>query len=291
MDKYIKNLTPYFFLFLLLFGIVILYQGPDQKTKDVSLNELVNQINNDQVDTITVEANKLAIVLRDKTKEKASKENESSLTETLTNYGVNNEKLAAVNITVKEPSGFAFWLTALLPFLLPFILIALFIWYMLRQAGKGNSQALSFGMSKARLLDPEDKKRRITFKDIAGSVEAKTELEEVVDFLKQPKKFLDMGAKIPKGVLLLGSPGTGKTLMAKAVAGEAGVPFSTSVVLSLWKCLWVLEQVVSETSLNKLKKVLRLLFLSMKLMLLDDIEALDLVAVMMKENKLLIKFS
>ena len=96
---------------------------------------------------------------------------------------------------------------------------------MMRQAQRGNSQALSFGMSKARILDPKDKRKRITFKDIAGAIEAKQELEEIVEFLKHPKKFLAMGAKIPKGVLLLGPPGTGKTLMAKAVAGEAGVPF------------------------------------------------------------------
>jgi len=96
---------------------------------------------------------------------------------------------------------------------------------MLHQAQRGNAQALSFGTSRARMIDPKDKKKRTLFSDVAGAEETKMELEEIVDFLKHPKKFLSMGAKIPKGVLLLGPPGTGKTLMAKAVAGEAGVPF------------------------------------------------------------------
>src|SRR3989344_2788806 len=112
--------------------------------------------------------------------------------------------------------------TLILLFLLIFILIGAFIWFMMRRAQRGNAQALSFGTSRARMTDPKDKKKRTTFADVAGAQETKMELEEVVDFLKHPKKFLAMGAKIPKGVLLLGPPGTGKTLMAKAGAGEAG---------------------------------------------------------------------
>ncbi len=225
MEKILKNLSTLILLFLLISGIIILYQSPDTKPAQVSLSELVAEINQDQVKTITIRNNALEIELQDGNKQKASKESESSLTETLANYGIDKEKLGKVSITIKEESGAGFWLATILPFLLPFILIAAFIWFMMRQAQRGNAQALSFGTSRARMLDPKDKKKRTTFTDVAGAKETKTELEEVVDFLKHPKKFLNMGAKIPKGVLLLGPPGTGKTLMAKAVAGEAGVPF------------------------------------------------------------------
>jgi cell division protease FtsH len=225
MEKILKNVSTLILIFLLVSGIIILYQSPEAKPADVSLSELVAEINQDQVKTIVVQDNTLEIELQDGKKQKASKEPESSLSETLANYGIDKEKLKNVSITVKEASGIGFWLAAILPFLIPFILIATFIWFMMRQAQRGNTQALSFGMSRARMLDPRNKKKRVTFADVAGAEETKAELEEVVDFLKHPKKFLSMGAKIPKGILLLGPPGTGKTLMAKAVAGEAGVPF------------------------------------------------------------------
>lgn len=220
-----KNIGFVVFLFLVLSGIMILYSSPEKKPADIGLSDLVTEINNGQVKAITVEGNTLNIEKTDGGKAKASKEAESSLTETLANYSVDKEKLKGVTVTIKKESGFGFWMAAILPFLLPFLLISGFIWFMMRQAQRGNAQALSFGSSRARMLDPKDKKKRIMFKDVAGAEETKRELMEVVEFLKEPKKFLAMGAKIPKGVLLLGPPGTGKTLMAKAVAGEAGVPF------------------------------------------------------------------
>lgn len=220
-----KNIGLIVFLFLMLSGIMILYSAPEKKPTDVSLSELVTQINNGEIKEIIVTGNALEITKTDDSKQKASKEPESSLSETLANYDIDRERFKAVSVTVKQDSGFGYWMLTLLPFLLPFLLIGAFIWFMMRQAQRGNSQALNFGMSRARVLDPKDKKKKITFKDVAGATEAKQELSEVVDFLRQPKKFLAMGAKIPKGVLLLGPPGTGKTLMAKAVAGEAGVPF------------------------------------------------------------------
>lgn len=226
MDKFLKNvIAPTLILFLLIAGLMILYKSPTTKIEDVSLSKLVNQINAGEIKTIDVAGRELKIELNSGGKQKATKEVESSLVETLANYGVNKDELQKVNIAIKQESGAAFWASIVLPFLLPILIIIGFLWFMMRQAQRGNSQAMSFGMSKARMLDPNDKKKRVLFKDVAGAKEAKEELMEVVEFLKHPKKFLNMGAKIPKGVLLLGPPGTGKTLVAKAVAGEAGVPF------------------------------------------------------------------
>ena len=225
MKNLAKNVGLIIFLFLLVAGLFVLYTAPQQKPEDVSLSQLVTQINESNVQQITVDGNDLAITLNDGKTEKAIKEAESSLTESLKNYGVDPQKLDAVNVEIKGVSGSAVFFGTILPFVLPFILIGAFIWFMLRQAQRGNAQALSFGTSRARMTDPKDKKKRITFKDVAGAKEAKEELYEIVEFLKHPGKFLKLGAKIPKGVLLLGPPGTGKTLIAKAVAGEANVPF------------------------------------------------------------------
>lgn len=209
----------------MLSGIMMIFNAPSEKPEDISLSTLVNEINEGKVKKIEVKGGNIEVELHDEKKQKASKEPESSLGETLNNYGVDKENLQKVSVEIKKDSSFTVWMSILLPFLLPILVIVGFLWFMMRQAQRGNSQALSFGMSKARMIDPKDKKKRTIFKDVAGAKEAKEELMEVVDFLRSPKKFLDMGAKIPKGVLLLGPPGTGKTLVAKAVAGEAGVPF------------------------------------------------------------------
>jgi cell division protease FtsH len=225
MQKLFKNISLVVMLFLLVSGIVILYSSPEKTPEDISLSELSKQINEGKVKEIKVKDNQLDITLNDGRTEKSTKESAVSLIETLKNYGVESQKLQVTDIKIKEASGFSVWMGAILPFLLPFILIGAFIWFMMRQAQRGNNQALSFGASRARMFDPRSKNGRVTFKNVAGSKEAKEELYEIVEFLKNPKKFLSLGAKIPKGVLLLGAPGTGKTLISKAVAGEANVPF------------------------------------------------------------------
>ncbi|MFA5926171.1 MAG: ATP-dependent zinc metalloprotease FtsH [Parcubacteria group bacterium] len=226
MKNFIKNLAIILLIFFAISGIVMVYNAPVQKISEVNLNELANQVNEGKVKDIQVEGEKLNITLNDNTKEASRKEAESALSESLINYGVDSGKLRTVSISIKDTTTASFWVNTIIPFVLPFLIIGGFLWYMMRSAQRGNNQALSFGMSRARLVSPKTNgKKRITFADVAGSEEAKEELREIVEFLKHPKKFLDLGARIPKGVLLLGPPGTGKTLISKAVAGEANVPF------------------------------------------------------------------
>ncbi len=224
MKTIIKNLLIVFIILLVISGIFTLYSSPFESKETIPLNQVVSHINNDEVEKITIKENKLEIELKDGTKKLSQKEKEIGLTESFKNYGVDTEKLKAITLELKEQTGIMFWLGALLPFLIPFALIGLLLWFMFRQAQKGQTQAMSFGKSKAKMIQP-DKKQRITFKDVAGIQEAKEELKEIIEFLKHPKKFIDIGARIPRGVLLMGPPGTGKTLLARAVAGEANVPY------------------------------------------------------------------
>jgi cell division protease FtsH len=212
--------------FMLLTALYLALSGNGKTVPQVSLSELANSVVAGDVKTIVVEGDQLTITYQNGDTKDSKKEVGSPLTQTLFDYGVTPASLAKTDIEIKDESGFAYWMAnIILPWLLPIIFILFFFWYLSRQVKGAGMQAFSFGQSKARITDPNDKNNRVTFKDVAGCKEAKEELKEIVDFLKSPKKFLDIGARIPKGVILTGAPGTGKTLLARAVAGEAGVPF------------------------------------------------------------------
>lgn len=220
MKSSLKTLAMWLIIGIIF--IVVVTNIIDSSNNDMSYSELITKIENGEIKEIEIQANGKEAYVTTKANNAQKKVNIPNQ-ESFMNYIQDN--LAAGEIVLNEKSESIF--ITILSLLSPFgIVIVLFVfWFLLMSQGQnGGNKTMSFGKSKARLMTPADK-NKITFEDVAGVDEEKEELEEIVEFLKSPKKFTDMGARIPKGVLLVGHPGTGKTLLAKAVAGEAGVPF------------------------------------------------------------------
>jgi len=221
-----RNIAIVILILIAVSAVFAIFASPFQQQKTVSISQLAQAINTKKVKTIKVSGNKLSIAYNDGSSANAVKETSSSLSQTLVNFGVLPVNLRSVNITEQGASTFSQWAGPIAFILLPFLFFVFLFWMMFKQARSGIGQAFDFTKAKAKLFGAEGGSRtKVSFNDVAGLKEAKEEVQEVVDFLKNPKKYLEMGAKIPRGVLLVGLPGTGKTLLARAVAYEAGVPF------------------------------------------------------------------
>jgi len=225
MNRIFRNTIFYLLIFLVIIGIVGVFQKGNEPTKDISYNEFITQLENGEVKSFSMQPERGVYEIRGQLKDQ--KEDDYFLTY-VPDSEVTLDRLdaAAANTEVevlmaKETSGWVSFFTTIIPFVIIFILF----FFLLNQAQGGGNRVMNFGKSKAKFYS--DEKEEVRFKDVAGADEEKEELVEVVDCLKDPRKYSSVGARIPKGVLLVGPPGTGKTLLARAAAGEAGVPFFT----------------------------------------------------------------
>lgn len=224
MNSRSQSFFVYFLLFIAIGTMLYMsFRGDSNAVEPLTISEVAQQVQNRTVSRIVVESNDVIRVISGAGIESESrKESNATLVEQLRSFGVTPEQLAGVKIEISAPSVWGGVLSGAL-YLLPIIFMGGLLFFIFRQAQGSNNAAMSFGKSRARMFSGEHP--TVTFADVAGAEESKQELAEVVEFLKEPQKFIQLGARIPKGVLLVGPPGTGKTLLAKAVSGEAGVPF------------------------------------------------------------------
>ncbi|HBR62853.1 MAG TPA: cell division protein FtsH [Rhodobacteraceae bacterium] len=214
-----RNIAFWVVLFLLVLALFNMFTGGSStvsQSNEVSYSDFVRSVESDEVNAVTLDGEQIRFLGNDGQTYSVIKPSDAQITQLLID---NNVSLRAEQ---QQQSGFQTFILSLLPFLL---LIGVWVYFMNRMQGGGRGGAMGFGKSKAKMLT--EKQGRVTFDDVAGIDEAKEELEEIVEFLRNPQKFSRLGGKIPKGALLVGPPGTGKTLLARAIAGEAGVPFFT----------------------------------------------------------------
>ncbi|MEA4906139.1 MAG: ATP-dependent zinc metalloprotease FtsH [Anaerolineaceae bacterium] len=225
MNSRNQSYVIYLLLFVAIIAMLVYNFGSQGSSQDVlTINEVAEGIQSGNISKIVEDEDRLRITFNDGTQKTSTKESTATLVEQLLQLGVTTDQLSSdvVKIEIKPPSAWLGIVTAL-GYILPFIILGGAFFFIFRQAQGSNNAALSFGKSRARMFTGDQP--TVTFDDVAGVEEAKEELKEVVEFLREPQKFIALGARIPKGVLLVGPPGTGKTLLAKAVSGEAGVPF------------------------------------------------------------------